>query len=310
MKRCMVAATQVDARHLEIDHNLELHLQLIAETAEAGCDLVVFPETSVNGNNGSPDVTRFAEPHDGRIYHALRQQAATSGIVVSYGFCELFRGTHYNTSALVGPDGLIGLQRKVHASYDEFFRFRQAYEWAVYDLGFCRVGTAICHDSDFFESWRILALKGAELVLLPHANRTMPAGGGELTFDGRGRRESDERMLSAQRELLEDHPWPPRLHDVMARDNGVFAVFSDQVGFDGHSQPRRRRLRAGARRVDARAIRGRHRDRLDLRRARSRAARTGAREPVVRAQEAASRGLRGARDTAVNARDRHGEEAM
>ena len=25
-----------------------------------------------------------------------------------------------------GPDGLIGLQRKVHASYDEFFRFRQA----------------------------------------------------------------------------------------------------------------------------------------------------------------------------------------
>ena len=235
MKRCMVAATQVDARHLEIDHNLELHLQLIADTAEAGCDLVVFPETSVNGNNGSPDVTRFAEPHDGRIYHALRQQAATSGIVVSYGFCELFRGTHYNTSALVGPDGLIGLQRKVHASYDEFFRFRQAYEWAVYDLGFCRVGTAICHDSDFFESWRILALKGAELVLLPHANRTMPAGGGELTFDGRGRREPDERMLSAQRELLEDHPWPPRLHDVMARDNGVFAVFSDQVGFDGHS---------------------------------------------------------------------------
>ena len=91
----------------------------------------------------------------------------TSGIVVSYGFCERFRGTHYNTSALVGPDGLIGLQRKVHASYDEFFRFRQAYEWGVYDLGFCTVGTAICHDSDFFESWRILALKGAEVILLP-----------------------------------------------------------------------------------------------------------------------------------------------
>jgi predicted amidohydrolase len=235
MRRCTVAATQVDARHLDIDHNLELHLQLIGEAGEAGCDLVVFPETSVNGNNGSPDVTRSAEAHDGRIYRALRQQAARSRIVVSYGFCELFRGTHYNTCALVGPDGLIGLQRKVHASYDEFFRFRQAYEWAVYDLGFCRVGTAICHDSDFFESWRILALKGAEIVLLPHANRTMPAGGGELTFDGRGRRESEERTLSAQRELLEDHPWPPRLHDVMARDNGVFAVFSDQVGFDGHS---------------------------------------------------------------------------
>ena len=42
-------------------------------------------------------------------------------------------------------------------------------------------------------------------------------------------------MLDAQRELLEARPWPPRLHDFLARDNGVFAVFSDQVGFDGHS---------------------------------------------------------------------------
>jgi predicted amidohydrolase len=235
MRRFTVAATQVETRQLDLDHNLELHVRLIAETAAAGCDLVVFPEGSVTGANGSPDVVRFAEPSDGPIARTLQAEAARHGIVVSYGFCELHRGTHYNTSALVGPAGLLGLQRKVHASYDEFFRFRQAYEWEVVDLGFCRVGTAICHDSDFFESWRILALRGAELILLPHANRTMPAGGGELTFDGRGREEARERILGAQRELLEERPWPPRLHDALARDNGVFAAFSDQVGFDGHS---------------------------------------------------------------------------
>ena len=235
MQRFTVAATQVDTRCLDVDHNLEVHARLIAETAAAGCNLVVFPEGSVTGSNGSADVVRFGEPCDGRIYRVLQAEAARHGIVVSYGFCELHRGTHYNTSALVGPDGLLGLQRKVHASYDEFFRFRQAYDWEVVDLGFCRVGTAICHDSDFFESWRILALKGAEVILLPHANRTMPAGGGELTFDGRGREETAESMLSAQRELLDDRPWPPRMHDFLARDNGVFAVFSDQVGFDGHS---------------------------------------------------------------------------
>ncbi len=193
VKRFKVAATQVDVRHTDVEHNLEIHLQLIAEAAEAGCELIVFPETSATGNNGSVEVTRFAEPHDGRIFETIRKQAKACGIVVSYGFCERFRGTHYNTSALVGPDGLIGLQRKVHASYDEFFRFRQAYEWGVYDLGFCTVGTAICHDSDFFESWRILALKGAEVILLPHANRTMPAGGGVLTFDGRENLLSDDR---------------------------------------------------------------------------------------------------------------------
>jgi predicted amidohydrolase len=235
MEPFTVAATQVETRHLDVDHNLELHVRLIEETAAAGCHLVVFPEGSVTGSNGSEEVVRHAEPSDGRIYRTLQAEAARHRIVVSYGFCELYRGTHYNTSALVGPDGLLGLQRKVHASYDEFFRFRQAYEWDVADAGFCRVGTAICHDSDFFESWRILALLGAEVILLPHANRTMPAGGGELTFDGRGREETDESMLGAQRELLDERPWPPRMHDFLARDNGVFAVFSDQVGFDGHS---------------------------------------------------------------------------
>lgn len=235
MERCTVAATQVDTKCLDVDHNLEVHAQLIAETAAAGCDLVVFPEGSVTGANGGDDVVRHAEPSDGRIFRTLQAEAERHRIVVSYGFCELYRGTHYNTSALVGPSGLLGLQRKVHASYDEFFRFRQAYEWTVVDLGFCTVGTAICHDSDFFESWRILALRGADVILLPHANRTMPAGGGELTFDGRAREETEESLLRAQRELLDERPWPPRLHDVLARDNGVFAVFSDQVGFDGHS---------------------------------------------------------------------------
>jgi predicted amidohydrolase len=105
----------------------------------------------------------------------------------------------------------------------------------VFDLGFCRVGTAICHDGDFFESWRILALKGAEVVLLPHANRTLEAADGSYSFDGREREAGPDEVRRAQEALLADRPVPPRLHDVLARDNGVFAVFSDQVGFDGHS---------------------------------------------------------------------------
>ncbi len=234
MESFKVAATQVDVR-MDVEHNLDTHLRLIAETAAAGCRLVVFPEASVTGHNGSEEVIRSAEPHDGRIFRTIQRQAAESGIVVSYGFCELLRGTHYNTSALVGPDGLLGLQRKVHASFDEFYRFRQAYEWSVVDLGFCTAGTAICHDSDFFETWRVLALRGAEVILLPHSNRTMPAADGTLTFDGRGRETSEKELLRGQAELLDPRPDPPRLHDVLARDNGVYAVFSGQVGFDGHS---------------------------------------------------------------------------
>ena len=54
MKRCRVAATQVDVRFNDVDRNLDAHLRLIAETAEAGCDLVVFPETAVTGTTAAP----------------------------------------------------------------------------------------------------------------------------------------------------------------------------------------------------------------------------------------------------------------
>jgi predicted amidohydrolase len=235
MKRFTVAATQVDVLSAGVEHNLETHLRVIAETAEAGCDLVVFPELSVTGHNASIEVIRSAEPRDGPICRAIHAQARSSGIVVAYGFAELDRGTHYNSFALVGPQGLIGVQRKVHASLDEFLRFRQAYEWTTFELGFCTAGVAICHDSDFFETWRILALRGAEVVLLPHANRTMPAPDGTFFFDGSGREAPDAELLGGQAELLAEHPAPPRLHDTLARDNGVYAIFSDQVGFDGHS---------------------------------------------------------------------------
>ena len=90
MERFKVAATQVDVRHTDVEHNLEIHLQLIAEAAEAGCDLIVFPETSATGNNGSPEVTRFAEPLDGRIFddrgtgaHRARSSSPTASASTS-----------------------------------------------------------------------------------------------------------------------------------------------------------------------------------------------------------------------------------
>ena len=273
MQRCRVAVTQVDVRHLDVEHNLETHLALVDETADAGCDLVVFPECSVTGHNGSPEVTRNAEPADGRIFQAIAGRATERGIVVGYGFCELDRGTHYNSFALVGRGGLLGLQRKVHASDDEFFRFRQAYEWNVVDLGFCRVGTAICHDSDFFESWRILALKGAELILLPHANRTMPAGGGELTFDGRGREEAIEappaRAGGAARRVADPAAAPRRARTRQRRLRRVLRPGRLRRPLDA----RRRRLRARPRRIAARAIGGRDGDRVGRSRSRSGGAR-------------------------------------
>jgi predicted amidohydrolase len=95
------------------------------------------------------------------------------------------------------------------------------------------VGTAICHDSDFFESWRVLALMGAEVVLLPHAVRKMNTPDGGLSFGGEDVSMPASSILAAERQMIE--PPNAKYHDIQDRTNGVFAVSSDQAGFDSRS---------------------------------------------------------------------------
>ncbi|HUV38354.1 MAG TPA: carbon-nitrogen hydrolase family protein, partial [Planctomycetota bacterium] len=221
METFKVAAVQMNALVGDLEHNLEVHRRFTAEAAEAGCRLVLFPELGTTAHFGDVDALRSAEPATGGpVFSEMSRLAKQHDLVISYGFCEAAHGTYYNTQSLVGPDGFIGAQRKVHASWDEYFYFRMGQTLEVFDLGFAKVGTLICFDTSFFEAWRVLTLKGAEVLLLPHAARI--ARGEEVPpgkiLDGM---KSDRR--SEKRET------------VYAQDNAVFAVHANQVGYNGHS---------------------------------------------------------------------------
>ncbi len=168
-----IAMVQMNALKGELEHNLELHRRFTAEAAEGGCRLVLFPELSASAHFGDEAALEYAEEAgEGVIYEEMCKLAESHDIIISYGFCEKDRGTFYNSQALVGPEGLIGVQRKTHASWDEYFYFRMGRSFDVFDLGFCRVGTLVCFDSAFFEAWRVLALKGADVILTRHAARS------------------------------------------------------------------------------------------------------------------------------------------
>lgn len=222
MNSFRIAAVQMNALKGELEHNLELHRRFTQKAARAGCQLVVFPELSATAHFGDPAATRFAEEAGaGPAGACMQELAAAANIVISYGFCEKACGTYYNAQALVGPRGLIGVQRKVHASRDEYFYFRMGRSLEVFDLGFCKVGTLICYDSLFFEAWRTLVLKGAEVILLPHAARSAP-----------GKKLSAERQKKVLRHTLRNSL---QHNAVYAADNHAFAVFANQWGYNGHS---------------------------------------------------------------------------
>ena len=75
----------------------------------------------------------------------------------------------YNTAVLIGRKGeLVGKYRKVYLPYDEpDDGVTPGTEYPVFDTDFGRVGMMICWDSAYADPARALALKGAEILLMP-----------------------------------------------------------------------------------------------------------------------------------------------
>ena len=85
----------------------------------------------------------------------------------------------------------------------------------VFDVGLCQVGTVICFDGLFPETARILAVQGAEVLLMPHAARF-----GAWPEDEGGRQ-------TAVRRQKENWALWGR---ARAYDNGCYAAFVNQAG--------------------------------------------------------------------------------
>jgi predicted amidohydrolase len=81
---------------------------------------------------------------------------------------------YYNSAVLIGPDGqIVGSYRKIHPFFPDTRWSRKG------DLGFPvfatdigRIGLIVCMDVSFFESTRIPALKGADIIVCPLNSRT------------------------------------------------------------------------------------------------------------------------------------------
>src|SRR5580700_7085478 len=115
--------------------------------ADSRAEFVLFPELVVHGHC-TPNTWELAEPvPDGPSVRRLSDIARRHGLVLSVGLSEKERDIVYNTQVLVGPEGYIGKQRKLHLSRDEVNHYRGGRDILVFDIGHCKVGTVICYDN-------------------------------------------------------------------------------------------------------------------------------------------------------------------
>ncbi len=158
---------------------------LVREAVGAGAELVALPETwAFKGRRAG--ILASAEPVDGPGNAVLAGLAASHGVYV-------LAGSHYepssrpdrvsNTSVLFGPAGdIVAVYRKAHLfdAVSGTSVYRESDELVAGDeLVTARIrtragvgvtlGLSICYDLRFPELYRALALRGAEVLLVPAA---------------------------------------------------------------------------------------------------------------------------------------------
>jgi predicted amidohydrolase len=218
MQTIRVAAVSMNAPFERLPHILEDVESWCRRCADAGAEFVLFPELLVHGHC-TPNTWELAESvPDGLSTQRLIELAKKYRLVLSVGLSEKEHDIVFNAQVLVGPDGYIGKQRKLHMSRDETLFYKGGRDIPVFDIGKCKVGSIICYDNQFPEPARILALRGADLLLMPHAARM------KMWDDTPG-------SAAAARQYA--HDYFVSCYAMRARENACFALLTNQAGRAG-----------------------------------------------------------------------------
>jgi predicted amidohydrolase len=142
--------------------------RLVEEAGPAKPDLICLPEgiTVVGTGKSYADVS---EPVPGPTTRTLGELAKKLRSYLVAGLYERSGNVVYNTAVLVGRSGeLIGSYRKTHLPREEWEAgVTPGDAYPVFETDFGKVGLIICWDLHFPEPARAMALKGAEVLLLP-----------------------------------------------------------------------------------------------------------------------------------------------
>jgi deaminated glutathione amidase len=163
------------------ERNLATADRLTRAAAAAGAELIVLPEKwSVLG---TPEQTAAgAEPFDGPALAWARETARELRVdLVAGSIAERVAGAEKgsNTSAHIGPDGAVrAVYRKIHMfdvevggrTYRESEHEQPGDEVVLSQTaGGVELGLTVCYDLRFPELYRILAVRGARVLIVPAA---------------------------------------------------------------------------------------------------------------------------------------------
>ena len=179
-----------------VEENLKAAAEAVQRAAGEGAQIVCLPEMFCCPYANS-SFRRHAQRSGGEIWSALAEMAARNAVwLIGGSMPELDNGRLYNTCFIFAPDGQqAGRYRKVHL-FDVDIPGRQYFKESdtlsagesitVIETPLGKIGAAICFDLRFGELFRLMALRGADMIFVPGAfNMTTGPAHWELLFRAR-----------------------------------------------------------------------------------------------------------------------------
>lgn len=205
---CIQFAPEIGA----VKANMARASELVRAAAAAGSRLIVLPELASTGYvfESNVEAASLAEPvPDGATTRTWAALAHELGVHIVAGIAERAGEALFNSAVIVGPEGYVGTYRKAHLwDQENVFFAKGDLGFPVFDTALGKVGIAICYDGWFPETFRQLALGGAEIVCIPTNWVPMP-----------DQPKGEAAMANT-------------LHRAAAHSNGVFIACADRVGIE------------------------------------------------------------------------------
>jgi len=154
-----------------VEDNVARSLVLIERAADRGAQIVVLPELANSGYVFEDRAQAFSLSEsvpDGASTTAWTEAARRRNLIVVAGITERVGDRLFNSAVVLGPQGHLGTYRKLHLWGNEHLFFEAGdLGLPVFDSVHGRLGVVICYDGWFPETYRLLAMRGADIVCMP-----------------------------------------------------------------------------------------------------------------------------------------------
>ncbi len=173
------AAAQLELVQNDREGNLRRALALAEQAVEQRCEFVCFPECMTS--DYTPRAPEFAEPIPGPTCEVFIDLAGETGVYFLVGIFEREDEHIYNTTVILGPDGLAGKYRKrklwvdTHdlEGLDDPAMFAPGDLANVIEFGGLPAGVLICWDGQYDEVWEDIRAGGARVIFYPNNRGTI-----------------------------------------------------------------------------------------------------------------------------------------